>query len=66
MFSASRLTGQGQPLTRHAMVVALIGHTRTKPSLSIPAALNMERLDDQNSQGTRLSGPVSMPIAQIS
>ncbi len=40
MFSAISLNWRGRPLTSHAMVVKLIGHTRTKTGLQIQAALD--------------------------
>jgi hypothetical protein len=40
MFSAIRLNGRGRPLTSHALVVQLIGHTRTRTGLQIQAALD--------------------------
>lgn len=40
MFSAISLNWRGRPLTSHAMVVQLIGHTRTKTGLQIRAALD--------------------------
>ena len=40
MFSAISLNWRGRPLTSHAIVVKLIGHTRTKTGLKIQAALD--------------------------
>jgi hypothetical protein len=40
MFSAISLNWRGRPLTSHAMVVQLIGHTRPKTGLQIQAALD--------------------------
>ena len=40
MFSAISLNWRGRPLTSHEVIVQLIGHTRTKTSLTIQADLD--------------------------